>query len=145
MLLLVALFCLTLKWYTGADNYGPRIIVRTIKQIQKGEEVTITYTDLLQPTVLFFFSLFQSFFLLSIFSVMITSVFFILHFFIMFHLSMQQYALVWLHILYFFVILWCLIFLSFSLISLVITTVECLCQWMLWYVVMIIIYPSIAL
>ncbi|EXC28030.1 Protein SET DOMAIN GROUP 41 [Morus notabilis] len=30
-------------------SYGPRIIVRSIKRIQKGEEVTVAYTDLLQP------------------------------------------------------------------------------------------------
>ncbi|XP_010680888.1 protein SET DOMAIN GROUP 41 isoform X2 [Beta vulgaris subsp. vulgaris] len=34
----------------GVGNYGPRLIVRSIKGIQSGEEVTITYTDLLQPT-----------------------------------------------------------------------------------------------
>ncbi|KAJ0024321.1 hypothetical protein Pint_07911 [Pistacia integerrima] len=28
---------------------GPRIVVRSIKRIKKGEEVTIAYTDLLQP------------------------------------------------------------------------------------------------
>ncbi|XP_021737755.1 protein SET DOMAIN GROUP 41-like [Chenopodium quinoa] len=36
----------------GVGNYGPRIIVRSIKGIQRGEEVTITYTDLLKPTAL---------------------------------------------------------------------------------------------
>ncbi|XP_021771574.1 protein SET DOMAIN GROUP 41-like [Chenopodium quinoa] len=36
----------------GDGNYGPRIIVRSIKGIQRGEEVTITYTDLLRPTAL---------------------------------------------------------------------------------------------
>ncbi|KAL6269250.1 hypothetical protein ACE6H2_026161 [Prunus campanulata] len=30
-------------------SYGPRVIVRSIKRITKGEEVTVTYTDLLQP------------------------------------------------------------------------------------------------
>ncbi|KAM5562259.1 protein SET DOMAIN GROUP 41 [Rosa sericea] len=30
-------------------KYGPRVIVRSIKRINRGEEVTITYTDLLQP------------------------------------------------------------------------------------------------
>ncbi|KAM6542337.1 hypothetical protein CsatB_006784 [Cannabis sativa] len=29
--------------------YGPRMIVRSIKRIKKGEEVTVAYTDLLQP------------------------------------------------------------------------------------------------
>lgn len=32
-------------------SYGPRVIVRSIKRIKKGEEVTVTYTDLLQPKV----------------------------------------------------------------------------------------------
>ncbi|EYU36834.1 hypothetical protein MIMGU_mgv1a023205mg [Erythranthe guttata] len=31
------------------NGYGPRVIVRSIKAVQKGEEVTIAYTDLLQP------------------------------------------------------------------------------------------------
>ncbi|KAL7128258.1 hypothetical protein ABFS83_14G304000 [Erythranthe nasuta] len=31
------------------NGYGPRVIVRSIKTVQKGEEVTIAYTDLLQP------------------------------------------------------------------------------------------------
>ncbi|XP_050211519.1 protein SET DOMAIN GROUP 41 [Mercurialis annua] len=31
------------------DNYGPKIIVRSIKKIKKHEEITVTYTDLLQP------------------------------------------------------------------------------------------------
>ncbi|XP_010062108.2 protein SET DOMAIN GROUP 41 isoform X2 [Eucalyptus grandis] len=30
-------------------DYGPKIIVRSIKAIKKGEEVTVAYTDLLQP------------------------------------------------------------------------------------------------
>lgn len=38
------------------QGYGPRIIVRSIKRIKKGEEVTVTYTDLLQPKVCFKFS-----------------------------------------------------------------------------------------
>ncbi|KAL3735492.1 hypothetical protein ACJRO7_024590 [Eucalyptus globulus] len=35
----------------GKDHadYGPKIIVRSIKAIKKGEEVTVAYTDLLQP------------------------------------------------------------------------------------------------
>ncbi|KAI4352986.1 hypothetical protein L6164_007187 [Bauhinia variegata] len=31
------------------QSYGPRVIVRSIKKIKKGEEVTVAYTDLLQP------------------------------------------------------------------------------------------------
>ncbi|GFP80168.1 protein set domain group 41 [Phtheirospermum japonicum] len=31
------------------NGYGPRIVVRSIKDVKKGEEVTIAYTDLLQP------------------------------------------------------------------------------------------------
>ncbi|KAI3762027.1 hypothetical protein L1987_52450 [Smallanthus sonchifolius] len=34
---------------TGSAAGGPRIVVRSIKMIQKGEQVTIAYTDLLQP------------------------------------------------------------------------------------------------
>ena len=34
-------------------SYGPRMIVRSIKRINKGEEVTMAYTDLLQHKVLF--------------------------------------------------------------------------------------------
>ncbi|XP_073279306.1 protein SET DOMAIN GROUP 41 [Primulina huaijiensis] len=33
----------------GGVGYGPRVIVRSIKAIERGEEVTIAYTDLLQP------------------------------------------------------------------------------------------------
>lgn len=33
------------------EEYGPRLIVRSIKAIKKGEELLITYTDLLQPKV----------------------------------------------------------------------------------------------
>lgn len=36
------------------ENNGPRIVVRSIKRINKGEEVTVAYTDLLQPKVCFF-------------------------------------------------------------------------------------------
>ena len=36
------------------ENSGPRIVVRSIKRIKKGEEVTVAYTDLLQPKVFFF-------------------------------------------------------------------------------------------
>ncbi|CAA0813379.1 Protein SET DOMAIN GROUP 41 [Striga hermonthica] len=31
------------------NGYGPSVIVRSIKDVRKGEEVTIAYTDLLQP------------------------------------------------------------------------------------------------
>ncbi|KAK9904418.1 hypothetical protein M0R45_000782 [Rubus argutus] len=31
------------------QKYGPRVIVRSIRRINRGEEVTVTYTDLLQP------------------------------------------------------------------------------------------------
>ncbi|GMI77103.1 hypothetical protein like AT1G43245 [Hibiscus trionum] len=34
---------------TKGYEYGPKIIVRSIKRIKKGEEVCISYTDLLQP------------------------------------------------------------------------------------------------
>ncbi|KAF6163693.1 hypothetical protein GIB67_036153 [Kingdonia uniflora] len=33
----------------GLCHYGPRIIVRSIKPIKEGEEVCVSYTDLLQP------------------------------------------------------------------------------------------------
>uniref|UniRef100_A0A7C9AGR0 [histone H3]-lysine(4) N-trimethyltransferase n=1 Tax=Opuntia streptacantha TaxID=393608 RepID=A0A7C9AGR0_OPUST len=36
----------------GYGNYGPRVVIRSIKAIQRGEEATITYIDLLQPTAL---------------------------------------------------------------------------------------------
>ncbi|TKY46029.1 SET DOMAIN GROUP 41 protein [Spatholobus suberectus] len=32
----------------GELGYGPRLVLRTIKKIKKGGEVTIAYTDLLQ-------------------------------------------------------------------------------------------------
>lgn len=35
------------------ENNGPKIVVRSIKRIKKGEEVTVAYTDLLQPKVFF--------------------------------------------------------------------------------------------
>lgn len=44
--------CTTCELAKGVGNCGPRIIVRSIKEIQRGEEVTITYTDLLRPTAL---------------------------------------------------------------------------------------------
>jgi len=37
---------------------GPKLIVRSIKRIKKGEEVTVAYTDLLQPKVCIKFMLF---------------------------------------------------------------------------------------
>uniref|UniRef100_A0A6M2F2J3 SET domain-containing protein n=1 Tax=Populus davidiana TaxID=266767 RepID=A0A6M2F2J3_9ROSI len=33
----------------GCSGSGPRVIVRSIKRIKRGEEVTVAYTDLLQP------------------------------------------------------------------------------------------------
>ncbi|KAI3981855.1 hypothetical protein MKX01_017272 [Papaver californicum] len=36
------------KFNNGICGYGPRVVVRGIKPIKKGEEVCITYTDLLQ-------------------------------------------------------------------------------------------------
>ncbi|KAK3021229.1 hypothetical protein RJ639_045130 [Escallonia herrerae] len=33
----------------GCGGYGPRVVVRSIKAIKEGEEVSIAYTDLLQP------------------------------------------------------------------------------------------------
>ncbi|CAI0396164.1 unnamed protein product [Linum tenue] len=33
----------------GGGGYGPRIVVRSIRRIKKGEEITVAYTDLLQP------------------------------------------------------------------------------------------------
>ncbi|KAL8459244.1 hypothetical protein ACS0TY_036645 [Phlomoides rotata] len=35
--------------HSERNGYGPRVIVRSIKAVNKGEEVTIAYTDLLQP------------------------------------------------------------------------------------------------
>lgn len=35
-----------------SKEYGPRIVVRSIKAIKKFEEVSIAYIDLLQPKVL---------------------------------------------------------------------------------------------
>jgi len=35
----------------GGLGYGPRLVVRSIKKINKGEEVTVAYTDLLQTKV----------------------------------------------------------------------------------------------
>ncbi|KAI3952619.1 hypothetical protein MKX01_013581 [Papaver californicum] len=37
------------KFNNGICGYGPRVVVRGIKPIKRGEEVCITYTDLLQP------------------------------------------------------------------------------------------------
>ncbi|XP_078434739.1 SET domain-containing protein isoform X2 [Wolffia australiana] len=36
----------------GSCRFGPRVIVRSIRPIKKGEQVCITYTDLLQPKAL---------------------------------------------------------------------------------------------
>ncbi|KAI3882753.1 hypothetical protein MKW92_003002 [Papaver armeniacum] len=40
------------KFNNGICGYGPRMVVRSTKPIKKGEEVCITYTDLLQPTAI---------------------------------------------------------------------------------------------
>lgn len=37
--------------HEGKKICGPRLIVRSIKRIKKGEDVTVAYTDLLQPKV----------------------------------------------------------------------------------------------
>ncbi|KAM7252930.1 hypothetical protein ACFE04_025548 [Oxalis oulophora] len=42
----------TWKLAQGIHAYGPKIIVRSISRITKGEEITITYTDLLQPKLM---------------------------------------------------------------------------------------------
>ncbi|XP_042509687.1 protein SET DOMAIN GROUP 41 isoform X2 [Macadamia integrifolia] len=47
--LLKAWVCDESKFSQGWCGYGPRIVVRSIKPIKKGEEVFVTYTDLLQP------------------------------------------------------------------------------------------------
>ncbi|KAJ0265175.1 SET domain-containing protein [Hirschfeldia incana] len=36
--------------YEGKLRYGPKVIVRSIKRIKSGEEITVSYIDLLQPT-----------------------------------------------------------------------------------------------
>ncbi|KAK1555610.1 hypothetical protein Q3G72_028937 [Acer saccharum] len=41
--------CSTSQLKQGCERYGPSIIVRSIKRINKGEAVTVPYTDLLQP------------------------------------------------------------------------------------------------
>lgn len=41
--------CCKTKFTKGYHASGPRIVVRSIKAIQKGDEVTVAYTDLLQP------------------------------------------------------------------------------------------------
>ncbi|KAH9691764.1 protein SET DOMAIN GROUP 41 [Citrus sinensis] len=41
--------CISCELKEGSKRHGPRIIVRSIKPINKGEEVTVAYTDLLQP------------------------------------------------------------------------------------------------
>ncbi|KAH6789168.1 hypothetical protein C2S51_004174 [Perilla frutescens var. frutescens] len=35
--------------FSERSGYGPRVVVRSIKAVSKGEDVTIAYTDLLQP------------------------------------------------------------------------------------------------
>ncbi|GAB4861108.1 hypothetical protein Ancab_036266 [Ancistrocladus abbreviatus] len=42
--------CKMSKLAKVCNSHGPQMIVRSIKNIEKSEEVTITYTDLLQPT-----------------------------------------------------------------------------------------------
>lgn len=39
----------TSEFVKGELGYGPRLVVRSIKKIKKGEEVTVAYTDPLQP------------------------------------------------------------------------------------------------
>ncbi|KAL0845917.1 hypothetical protein Bca101_019163 [Brassica carinata] len=39
--------------HEGTVRYGPKVIVRSIKRIKSGEEITVSYIDLLQPTVCF--------------------------------------------------------------------------------------------
>lgn len=34
-------------------RYGPKLMARSIKKIENGEEITVSYIDLLQPTVCF--------------------------------------------------------------------------------------------
>ncbi|WCJ43349.1 SET domain-containing protein [Euphorbia peplus] len=41
--------CADFEFRKGYAEYGPRLIVRSIKRIAKNEEVTVAYTDLLQP------------------------------------------------------------------------------------------------
>lgn len=57
----LVLFCIKYEIYlinfdsthhSGFSNIWPRVIVRSIKPIQKDEEVCITYIDLLEPKVL---------------------------------------------------------------------------------------------
>ncbi|KAL9357668.1 hypothetical protein Peur_050921 [Populus x canadensis] len=38
-----------IEFSKGCSGSGPRVIVRSIKRIKRGEEVTVAYTDLLQP------------------------------------------------------------------------------------------------
>ncbi|KAK1263773.1 Protein SET DOMAIN GROUP 41 [Acorus gramineus] len=46
---LKAWICDENRLYDGFCRYGPRIVVRSIKPIRKGEEVCVGYLDLLQP------------------------------------------------------------------------------------------------
>lgn len=41
--------CSSIGYIQKEGGYGPSIIVRSIKRIKQGDEVTISYTDLLQP------------------------------------------------------------------------------------------------
>lgn len=40
------------EWNWKGEKYGPRIVVRSIRAIEEGDEVFVAYTDLLQPKVL---------------------------------------------------------------------------------------------
>lgn len=42
----------SMSMVVGSETCGPRIVLRSLKGIQKSEEVLITYTDLLQPKVM---------------------------------------------------------------------------------------------
>lgn len=48
---LVSLAIFLISYFAGYGEYGPRMIVRSIKRIKRSEEVTVAYTDLLQPKV----------------------------------------------------------------------------------------------
>ncbi|GLU16511.1 hypothetical protein SLE2022_329420 [Rubroshorea leprosula] len=41
--------CSSSGYIQGNGGYGPRLIVRSIKRIKQGKDVTVSYTDLLQP------------------------------------------------------------------------------------------------
>lgn len=44
--------CAYVSFDEDFQGNGPRVVVRSIKRIKKGEAVTIAYCDLLQPKVL---------------------------------------------------------------------------------------------